>query len=499
MRIAVFSGTTEGRKLSEMLSAATIRHLVLVATEYGNDVMEKNEYADVHVGRLDKEQMLSFLKDRGFVKGDLIVDATHPYASEVSANIANAADQLECEIVRVERQNGVNGYCNNGYYDNSNIKSCYVNQYLSFEEFISAADHTDGNILLTTGSKELEKYCGLVSKETLMRTYARVLPAVESLEICEKLGIDKTHIIAMHGPFTYELNRALMAQYDIKHLVTKDSGAAGGFSEKIKAAEALGVTVHIISRPENNVHVEGVTVEEAFARITGSPRRLKRRIVLAGIGMGALSGMTMETVDAIRNSDAVFGAKRLLEAVKSAGLISKKEIFEMYLAKDIIGVLEREVNITKPTILFSGDTGFYSGAKEAYRQLKEWDSDADIAILPGISSVSYLAAKLGESYDDAAIVSVHGRNSLHNIEKLVNSAKDNRKTFALMSGDEDVRIVANMLSERGIAAKIVIGRDMSYVSGHGTDHETEILDVETAKTYSENGLITVLFINDDAE
>ena len=314
----------------------------------------------------------------------------------------------------------------------------------------------------------------------------------------------------MQGPFSYEMNRALMLQYDIRHIVTKESGSAGGFSEKISAAGDLGVSVHIIKRPEEPGSGTGVSVEEAFEELTGTRYIPKHKIILAGIGMGALSGMTVETVSAIRSSDAVFGAGRVLDAAKQAGLIRGKS-YGMYLAKDIIGVLDCEVDITTATILFSGDTGFYSGAKEAYRELKSWDPDADIMILSGISSVSYLAARLGESYDDAAIVSIHGRNSLHNIEELVRTIGQNRKTFALMSGDEDVRSVAKMLSDSKMSPKLIIGRDMSYAADECCDPEEDdpcrtclreqivTLDVESAKEYTENGLITVLFIGEDAK
>ncbi len=492
MKIALFSGTTEGRELSEMLSKAGTEHFVFVATGYGSDVMEESSFAKVHVGRMDREEMIELLEKNGFGKEDVIVDATHPYASKVSANIKTAAGELGCDLIKVKRASGA--------AELSNINNSYVNQYGSFEEFAKTADALEGNILLTTGSRELETYCKNVLPQTLENTYVRVIPATESLAICENLGIEKSHVIAMQGPFSYEMNKALIGQYDIRHLVTKESGKTGGFSEKVRAAADLGAYVHIIDRPEGSDDAERITTEEAFERLTGRKYRRKRKITLCGIGMGSLSSMTMETTDAVRNADAVFGAKRMLEACDGAHLIKTAEKHEMYLAKDIIRVLDDEVDIKSAVILFSGDTGFYSGAKEAYRELAAWDETAEITILPGVSSVSYLAAKCHESYDDAAIVSIHGKNSLHNIKDLVNTVAVRRKTFALMSGDEDVRSVGELLTERNILAKLIIGRDMSagdlFGDGDGRAEDIVMVDAKEARDYSGTGLITVLFIND---
>ncbi len=108
MKIAIFSGTTEGRRLSEMLCSHAVRHSVFVATEYGNSVMEQNEYAKVHVGRLDRDQMIRHLSEPGFGKEDVLVDATHPYARDVSANIEETAGKLGCRLIRVQRGSSCN-------------------------------------------------------------------------------------------------------------------------------------------------------------------------------------------------------------------------------------------------------------------------------------------------------------------------------------------------------------------------------------------------------
>lgn len=474
-----------------MLASESIEHHVCVATEYGSDVMDESPLVHIHIGRLDSDKMRNLLASNGFSHGDIVADATHPYATEVSANIRTAAQELGCDLIRVGR----------GQDDHS-----YVNRYGSVEEFAKRIGSSGGNILLTTGSKELPAYCKNVSKETLARTYVRILPAIQSLEICKECGIEKSHVIAMHGPFSEEMNAAVMKQYDIKHLLTKDSGREGGFDEKIKAAADLGVTVHVIDRPQM-CEDGAVSVEKAFEAITGRKFVRRRKIILAGIGMGARSCMTQEVIDAIRSADALFGATSVVDAATSAvfgedaaSAGAKHRIYDVYLAEEIEGILEKEVDITKATILFSGDTGFYSGAGEAYRLLSAWDKDAEITVMPGISSVSYLAAKFATSYDDAKIVSVHGRNSLHNMEMLADTVKTDRKVFALMSGDEDVRTIAKMLIERGIDAALKIGRNLSYDLPDPEKCENIVtLSVKEAAEYTEKGKITVLFINERAK
>ena len=114
-----------------------------------------------------------------------------------------------------------------------------------------------GNVLLTTGSKELVAFEG-VEKE---RLYVRVLPSKEALDLCEKAQIPHSHILALQGPFTTALNIALMEQYHIGILVTKDGGKKGGFLEKQEAARLQKAALVVIGRPTQE---EGYSVEEAW-------------------------------------------------------------------------------------------------------------------------------------------------------------------------------------------------------------------------------------------
>ncbi len=482
MKIVIFSGTTEGRRLSEMLCAQKVSHFVCVATAYGSDVMKHSEYATVNIGRMDCCKMQEYLEELSFTAGDIIVDATHPYAFEVSKNIDMAAKNVSCAIIRIKRDADTlphDGKCTAG--------QSYVNYHDSIEDFAKYIEGTEGNILLTTGSTNLAKYCENVSAKTRERTYVRVLPAMQSLQICKECAIDAKNILAMHGPFTYDLNRAVMQQYDIRHILTKDSGTSGGFYEKVSAAWDAGVSVHVLARPDMD-DACGVSIAKAFKMITGSEPRPLRRIVIAGIGPGGTGVMTGEVLDAIRDADAVFGASSVLRNVSVQPAVKR---YDMYRPSEITDVLSKEVDITNPVIIFSGDSGSYSGAKEAAKAIALSFPEAEITILPGISSVSYLASRCKTSYDDAKIMSIHGRNSLHNIYRLVHAVMHNLKTFALMSSSEDVARTARMMLDMKVFAKLVIGCDLSKES-----EQIMTLSCEEAVGFSRNGSITVLFINE---
>ena len=477
MKIIIFSGTTEGRILSDRLTKDCMPHIVSVASEYGKEMMEENAFAEIHVGRMDANEIIGFLTEREFSEEDMVIDATHPFATEVTSNIKVAVESFGVSLIRVIRE------------EEKELPK-YAEKYLDITDCANSLDKTEGNILLTTGSKELGQYCKSVSTETKKRTYVRVLPSIDSLKLCEMEGIESDHIIAMHGPFGKELNEAILRQYDIKHLVTKESGAAGGFAEKMSAAVSAGAALHVIERPYIE---EGVSVDEAYKIITGKdfsdsaviiPCENKRLSVsLVGIGMGTESSMTTFARDAIEKAEAVFGAERLLRN------ISNPKKFSMYLSKDIIPVLENE-NIRNAVITFSGDTGFYSGAKKMIQALRKWRSDIEIQVIPGISSFAYLAAKLGESYDDACLFSIHGKNSDKDIKALTDKVIYNEKVFVLLSGAGDISEIAKRLTDYGVEGRICVGVNLSY------ENERIIeLSLEEAVQFKEDGIATIMIKN----
>ena len=229
MRVVIFSGTTEGRELSAETAALGMETMVCVATEYGKEVQTHESGIQVHSGRLDVEGMTQVLAG-----ADLCVDATHPYAREASRNIREAAKEAGVPCHRLlRRESQLSPGC------------VLVDSAADAARFLQGVE---GNILLTTGAKELASFAPV----GVHRLYPRVLPAVESLEACEALGISRSNVIAMQGPFTQELNVALIRQFSIGWLVTKDGGAAGGFAEKVRAAQETGARLVVIRRPKED-------------------------------------------------------------------------------------------------------------------------------------------------------------------------------------------------------------------------------------------------------
>ena len=227
MQILIFGGTTEGRNLSHQLAKKGAQVTVCVATAYGTE--EQGESANIAVleGRKDISQMQELLK-----KQELCIDATHPYAVEVTKNIKIACENTGIPYLRLLRKES-----------DAAARAVYVSSAAEAAAFLQ---ETEGNILLTTGTKELSAFAFLERG----RLYPRILPMAENLAVCERENVPKRNIIAMQGPFGQELNEALMGQFDIRYMVTKDGGKVGGFSEKIEAAKNRGVQTVIIRRPE---------------------------------------------------------------------------------------------------------------------------------------------------------------------------------------------------------------------------------------------------------
>ena len=251
MRPLIFAGTTEGRLLAERLAAmGGVKATLCVATAYGKEVLgELPACFPVLARRLDREQMAELMAEGGF---DAVVDATHPYAVEVTANIGAAARAVGLPCLRLLR-------ARTGAVDCQSVERV--------EQAVEVLAGTVGAVLLTTGSKDLEKYTAL--PDYSRRLYPRVLPTVEAIETCERLGFLGSHIIAMQGPYSTELNRAMLKQFEIKTLVTKDGGRAGGFSEKVEAARSLGVEVLVIGRPTEET---GLTLEQVMDELISRER-----------------------------------------------------------------------------------------------------------------------------------------------------------------------------------------------------------------------------------
>ncbi len=231
--ILVLAGTSEGRQSAIDLEKESRKVMAATATAYGGELLEKDFQGEISTRPLGLEAMTELINRKDVIK---VIDATHPFAEEVSKNAREACRLAGIEYERLERE-GSHVEAGGG-----------VIAARDMEEAVQIASGHAGNIFLTVGSSKLEHYTRSLDPEKLI---VRILPVKASLEKCLKLGIPPKNIIAMQGPFDEEINKLLFRGYQAGLVITKDSGTAGGVAEKITAARALNIPVILIARPQN--------------------------------------------------------------------------------------------------------------------------------------------------------------------------------------------------------------------------------------------------------
>jgi len=237
--VCIFGGTTEGRLFAEFLSKKNIKADLFIATEYGQQFVKNIENINVYQKRLDEKEMTNlFLKK----KYDYVIDATHPFAKIVSENIIKSTHVSGTKHIRIIRSSYENKGCT--YFD-------------TFNDCIDYLKNKEGNIFLSTGSKNLDKFT--IVKNYQEKTYVRILPMESSLKRCIDLGFLNKNIICMQGPFSEELNIAMINSTNAKYLVTKESSSSGGFDEKVQACIKTGTECLVIRKQ----YEEGLTLDEA--------------------------------------------------------------------------------------------------------------------------------------------------------------------------------------------------------------------------------------------
>ena len=460
-KLCVFAGTTEGRELVEFLSGQDVSVTACVATEYGETLLSPRDNLTISAQRLTGQEMEDLFSRENF---DMVIDATHPYASVVTENIASA-----CEKSGVPYQRLLRSGCKAGE------DAVFVPDIPAAVDYLNG---TVGTILLTTGSKELAKYTGI--ENFADRVYARVLPMEDSLRLCQSAGLKPAHILAMQGPFSVDMNIAMLKSVGAKYLVTKDSGTAGGFDEKVTAARAAGATLVVIGRPPQR---EGLTLPETIDLLCREFQlHRKPKVTIVGIGPGSREAMTAEVRRALEEADCLIGAKRMLEASVRPG----QTVFDAVAPTKIAEYIQNHPGFNRFTVAMSGDVGFFSGTKKLLPLL----SDCEVTVLPGLSSLTYLCARLGTSYEDVRPVSLHGRE--HDI---VPDIRRNRRVFTLVGGENGMGLLCKHLTEAGLGGvKVSVGESLSYPQ--------ERVTIGTAAELAEktfNSLSVALIENDGAD
>ena len=455
-RILIFGGTTEGRLLAEYCHQQEIEAYVSVVSGYGADLLPESEYLHVLSGRMAGEAMEGFMK-RASIRA--VFDATHPYAAEATRNIKEACGRAGVSYLRVTRESAAAE--NPGGDSGKGPAAAFASQVVyvhSVEEAVCYLKDREGDILVTTGSKELAAYTALPGYEE--RLYVRVLPSCAAISACEDVGIRGKRIIAMQGPFSEEMNRAMMRQLGVRYLVTKEAGTAGGFLEKLSAAEALSVTAVVIGRPLEER--DGITLDAAKTLLKEAGTvSAKRKLSLIGTGMGGPGQMTLAAAEALKRCDVLFGARRMTDAAETLGEAASKILrVPIYGNREILEWLESHPEHKRAGVLYSGDTGFYSGASGMAAVLSEkpYCDSYEFTTYPGISSVSYLCAKMGRSWEHVKLISLHGRDC-----DAAQVLAQNPAVFTLLGGAHTVKELCEQLLRAGLTdVRITAGERLSY-------------------------------------
>lgn len=233
--ILVLSGTADGREIAECLIDNGYPVLVSTATHYGKTLQQEGVgQAAVRCGILTCEGMEKLIREKAITS---LVDATHPYAVNVSKTAIEAARRCGIQYIRYERRETSLSPATGG-----------ILRAGSYEEAarISLQQAAGGNIFLTVGSRHLAEFCRLIP---VSRIIARVLPQSDIIRHCEELGLEPRNIIGMQGPFGTVLNRELYRKYGAKVVVSKDGGRTGGTPEKIEAARQAQIPIILVNRP----------------------------------------------------------------------------------------------------------------------------------------------------------------------------------------------------------------------------------------------------------
>jgi precorrin-3B C17-methyltransferase len=229
----VFSGTSDGNALASRIAQTGYEVVISTATSYGREIaLTKSAGVHVKSGKIGVDARRQELCES---RAAAIVDATHPFATEISSQLIGIAGELNIPYLRYERP----------------AVNCVEHAILceTIEQAASKAIATGKRIFLATGSKDLEIFLNYPGAEK-HDWFARVAPEFDSLERALALGIPRARLLAMQGPFSREANEVLWKDWEIDCVVTKESGTAGGIEAKVKAAESLRIPLIVIKRPQ---------------------------------------------------------------------------------------------------------------------------------------------------------------------------------------------------------------------------------------------------------
>jgi len=261
MNVLVMAGTSDARKIiSDLSEKERISVLATATTPHGVELAQRSGANKVLEGFFDSEKLTNIIQDNDI---ELLIDATHPFAAAATQNAIKASNSEGIPYIRFERPETELPDSDlihqvHSFEDAADIIKEILgqNKHLNQESFNqsefsngrnSSKNFANGKVLHLAGVNTIHYVTEVISPEFVV---ARVLPTVYSVKKSLELGIPHDNIIAMEGTFSPRFNGILMEEFQIKVVLTKESGQSGGTISKIQAAIMGKVPVVIVMRPE---------------------------------------------------------------------------------------------------------------------------------------------------------------------------------------------------------------------------------------------------------
>lgn len=230
--ILLLGGTSESLDIADLLDQQSWPYILTVVSDYGQTLAAKP-------GRQVQELAFSptsFIQFCHEHQIQLVIDATHPFAKNISQLVIEQTQHLQIPYIRFERANS--------YQSNEH--------FLFYDDAAAACEYlqtTTGRIYLSTGSNTAAQYAEALG---VQRLHIRILPTLTALSKIQQAGFHANQIDALQGPFSKKLNIELFQRAQAKFVLTKESGTRGGIQEKMAACVALKIVCIIIKRPQIN-------------------------------------------------------------------------------------------------------------------------------------------------------------------------------------------------------------------------------------------------------
>lgn len=234
--VGLILGTSEGKKILSLLNKFTEDIFVSTATEYGGELLKDYKYKVLNTTPLDLEGLKKSIRDNDI---EIFVDGSHPYALVVTENLKKACSEMNIRYLRYERPSIIKKY---KQYEN-------IIEVTSYEELLPYLRAFEGNILNTSGSRNIDK---ILNFNLPNRIVHRVLPTLKVMEELDQLKIKPDDIVAIKGPISYDLNISFIREHNAKAMIMKDSGVQGGTEEKIRACIDTNIKAFVIGRKQSS-------------------------------------------------------------------------------------------------------------------------------------------------------------------------------------------------------------------------------------------------------